>query len=56
MLKKGAMCYRCSRGSVFARDSQVAGNQCTGRFFTDEDIVADWKVLQAAGQWAVFVL
>ena len=37
---------------MFAR-IQVAGNQCTGRFFTDEDIVADFKVLQAAGQWAV---
>ena len=37
---------------MFAR-IQIAGNQCTGRFFTDEDIVADFKVLQAAGQWAV---
>ena len=37
---------------VFAR-IQVAGNQSTGRFFTDKDIIADFKVLQAAGQWAV---
>ena len=32
---------------------EVAGYQCAGGLFADEDFVADFEVLQAAGQGVV---
>ena len=50
---------RCQTGAggeqvqVFAAFVEVAGNQGAGGLFADEDVVADFQMLQAAGERAV---
>ena len=48
----GDACACGKQVEVFA-GIEVAGHQCAGGLFADEDFVADFEVLQAAGQRAV---